>query len=808
MEKLLADARVAIRSLWRSPAFVAMTCAILAIGIGMATAMYTVYTIVLVNRLPVAEQDRLVVMHPLDRRGTHLDAPFPYLAEIARDSLLFRGVAGVYHLGAIPQPFIYGSATLNIAGVRASANYFDVLGMRAELGRLFVPEDGRRGAPPVIVLSHAAWVRYFASDPAVLGRTLVIPYSEQHARIVGVTPPGFTYPAGTELWMVVEPEFTAQADIIARLAPNLTLDAARRGLFALTQRSNPFASVSPGKGKPPVWIEVSGIEAQSLTDTVLGSSRPTLIALTIAVGLLLLIACFNVGNLMLVRLLAREREVAVRHAIGASHTDIARLFLIESALLAVIGGTLGCSFGVALLRIARAVAPPQLPRLDALSIAKTPLGATAGIIVFATIAFGLLPSVMGSRVRSYALLRADTRAGVEGRSKRRARRWLVATQMALALVMLSGAALLVRTLARLQSMDLGYRPEHLSILSFTGPQSDLPNNERIFEVAKQLVQRIEAVPGVLAATPIESNPFEGQSLFIMKLAPADLPASEVEHIAFVPWEYVGPDYFRTFGITIRKGRGLRSSDTKSAERVVVLNETLARRLWPGQDPIGKRVMVGAKDNTYSVVGVVSDTHFRELRRTGPVAYFDWDQVQQFWNGFVAVRTNAPLGTMILTLRSATHEADPNLVLYEGKTMDQLLDAPLSQPRLSALLLTGFSLVALLLSAIGLYGVMSSAVRQQTRDIGVRVALGATARDVYQLVLSEAAWVIGVGALVGLVGAVLGGRMLAAQLFEVSPLDPTSLGGAAVLLLLIGVSAALIPARRAARVDPVVALRSE
>jgi predicted permease len=808
MEKFLGDARVAVRSLKRSPSFVATTCAILAIGIGMSAAMYTVYTTVLVNRLPVVEQDRLVVMHPLDRRGTHLDAPFPYLPEIARDSMLFRGVAGVYHMGPQPLPFIEGSTTVTLATVASSANFFDVLGMKPELGRLFRPEDGQPGAAPAIVLTHAAWERYFGGDPAIVGRTLVTSYTEQRARIVGVAPAGFAYPAGVEAWESLAPDFTAQVDIVARLAPGATLDVARQGLFALAQRSNPFASVPPAPGKPPVHIEVSGVEAHSLADTVLGSSRPTLIALTLAVGLLLLIACVNVGNLMLVRLLAREREVAVRHAIGASHGDVARLFLIESTILAAVGGALGCLVAIGLLRILSAVAPPQLPRVDALSARNLPLGATAGIVLFATMAFGLLPSIMGSRVRSYALLRADTRSGVEGRSKRRARRWLVATQMALALVMLSGAALLVRTLARLQSMDLGYRPEHLSILSFTGPQSDLPNNDRIFAVAKELVTRIEATPGVVAATPIESGPFKGQSLFIMQLMRADLPGSEREHAPFVPWEFVGPDYFRTFGITIRAGRGLLSSDSKTSEKVIVINETLARQLWPGQDPIGKHAIVKDDKNTYTVVGVASDTHFRELRNTGPLVYFSWDQVQPFWNGFVAVRTSAPLGTMMPALRAAVRDADPHLVLFDTKTMDQLIDAPLAQPRLSALLLTGFSLVALLLSAIGLYGVMSAAVRQQTRDIGVRVALGATARDVYQLVLFEAAWVIGVGALVGLGGAVLGGRMLAAQLFEVSPLDPVSLGIAAILLLAIGVGAALIPARRAAQVDPAIALRTE
>jgi predicted permease len=747
-------------------------------------------------------------MHPLDKRGTHLDVPYPYLAEIARDTLLFRGAGGPHHLGAQYLPFMEGGTTLNMSAVGASPNYFDVLGMHPALGRLFRPGDGQKGAAPVIVLSYAAWQRYFGGDPSAVGRTLVIPYTEQHARIVGVLPAGFTYPAGTDAWLPMTPEITLQVDIIARLAPNVTLDAARQGLFALTQRINPFASIPPAPGQKPLHIEVSAVEAQSLVDTVLGASRPTLVALTLAVGLLLLIACVNVGNLMLVRLRAREREIAVRQAIGARQGDVARLFLIESVILAAIGGTLGCLLAATLIRVVRVLAPPELPRLDTLTIANAPLGATAGIIIFATLVFGVVPSILGSRVRSYALLRADVRAGIETLAKRRGRLLLVATQMALELVMLSGAALLGRSLLLLESMDLGYQPEHVSILSLTGSQSRFSSDDKDLEVAQQLTRRLEATPGVVAATPIESDPFKGQSLYIMKLVRADLPAAERESAPFIPWEFVGPDYFRTFRIPIRRGRGLLPSDTKGADKVVVVNESLARQFWPGEDAVGKRVVETTRGGTYTVVGVAEDTHFRELKKTGPVAYFNTEQMQPFWNGYMAVRTTGPLGTMMPAVRAAIRDVEPSLVLYDVRTMDELLDAPLAQPRLSALVLTGFSLVALLLSAIGLYGVMSATVRQQTRDIGVRIALGAAAGDVYRLVLVEAISVIGAGAVAGLVGSALSGRLLAAQLFQVSALDPLALGGAAVLLLAIGISAAFVPARRATHVNPVTALRAD
>jgi putative ABC transport system permease protein len=803
METIWRDIRLALRSLRRSPTFTATTIAILALGIGMSVAMFTVYKTVLIDRLPVVAQDRLVVMHPVDRRGTHLDAPYPYLAIMARDSALLRGVAGVYHLGAQPGPFMSGTTSIQLASADASANFFDVFGMRPAVGRLFRAADGQKGASLVMVLSYAAWRRQFGGDPAAIGRTLIVPYTQQHVRIVGVAPPGFEYPNGVDAWVQILPDFTAQVDIIARLAPGVSIDAARAGLLTLTQRENPFLLEAPWKPIP-----IDGATAQPFTDTVLGNSRPAIVALTLAVALLLVIACINVGNLVLVRLLGRNREIAVRRAIGASYADVARLIGVESALLGVAGGVLGLLTAIVVVRVVSVLAPAQLPRADALGAAGAPFGAAAAVTLFAMLSFGLLPSLIGSRVSSYAVLRSDTRTGTGGKSRRRVRRWLVASQMALAVMMLTGAALLVRTLVRLQSIDLGYTPDHVSMLSFTGPKSALATPQQIFDVGKALVARIEATPGVVAATPIESAPFRGQSFYIMPVAPAEEAASERARRPFLPFEFVGPDYFRTFDIPIHRGRGFTASDTRSSAKVVVISETLAKELWANEDAIGKRLVNPKASDIWTVVGIASDTHLRELKNGGPVTYFDWDQIEPFWNGFVAVRTTSSLSAALPAIRTAMRDANPNLVLFDAQTMDHLLAVPLAQPRLSALLLTGFSLVALLLSAIGLYGVMSSAVRLQTRDIGVRVALGATPRDVRRLVLGDAIQVVAAGALTGVVGAVVAGRLLASQLFGVSPIDPVSIGAAAAALLAIGVSAAYVPARRATRIDPVEALRAE
>jgi predicted permease len=490
-----------------------------------------------------------------------------------------------------------------------------------------------------------------------------------------------------------------------------------------------------------------------------------------------------------------------------------RLFAVENALLGTLGGALGFVTAVALLRVVRVAAPPQLPRIDALGSLSlgAPLAAAAGITLVALLLFGVLPSLIATRIRSYAALRSDSRSGTENRSARRARHGLVAMQIALAVVMLSGAGLLVRTLAQLESVDLGYRSDYLSILAFTAPQRAIPTVVAGDEAGKQLLLRLEATPGVVAATPILSKPFIGQSLYISKLARVEEPVTEREQNPFVPYEFGGPNYFRTFAIPILRGRGFTASDTRDSERIVVVNETLAKQLWPGQDPLGKRLVsvAGATgDKAFTVVGVASDTRFRELRNVGPVAYFVSEQVDTGFPNLLAVRTTRPLAAMLPALRAASHDILPDFVLWDAQTMDQLLDAPLAQPRLSALLLAGFSLVALLLSAIGLYGVMAAAVRRQTHEIGVRVALGATPGSIRRLVFAQVFGVVAIGVIAGLAGALAGSRLLQSMLFHVSPTDPLTLAGVCVLLLAVASVAGYLPARRATRIDPVEALRAE
>jgi len=506
--------------------------------------------------------------------------------------------------------------------------------------------------------------------------------------------------------------------------------------------------------------------------------------------------------------MSRGREIAVRRAIGATYADIVRHLLVESAILGAGGGILGAALAAGLLRALVVAAPGQLPRMEMIEVAGAPLAAATAITSLAVLLFGLGTALSAARADIGSMLRSDARSGRESRGRTRVRQTLVAAQVALALVMLSGAGLLIRSLERLEHIDLGYAPDHLSLFVMAYPALKYDTLPKVLTLGDAVIPRLRAVPGVTALSPVIGPPFMGRNLFIIKLATEGQTDAEAAANPFIPWEVGGPDVFRTLGIPLLRGRDFTDADRASAPKVAIVSQALAQRLWPNEDAVGKRLRspLDPSGTTYPVVGVAGDTHYRDLREPTPIIYFSWRQM--FWAGYVAVRTNVPFAEVLPALEREMHAVDPQLVVWRVKSLDELIAEPLARPRLSTFLLSGFGLVALLLAAMGLYGILASTVRERTRELGVRLAVGASPERLRRGVLGEALRMTLGGAVAGIAGALAMSGVVASLLFEVRPTDPAALAGACAVLIVVALAAAYLPARRATRIDPAQALRED
>ena len=797
MSDLVRQVRIGLRGLLRTPTFTVAAVLVLGFGIGTAAAMFTVFRAVLVERLPVHDPERVVVL------STYKDPTVEYglvigdLKPIAQQTRTMREIGGYAHWGATPGVLMDGDRSVLLNRVLATGNFFDILGARPALGRLFRVDDDATGAAPVLVLSYSAWRGAFGGDPKVIGRRLLEPYGQTYYTIVGVAPPGLDFPSGAGYWIPPWPGAGLSIIAVARLAPGATPAGARNELFTITNQLSPE-------------LHLVGARSVGITQAILGDVRPVLIALLAAVGLLLLIACVNVGNLLLLRATSRSRELAVRRALGATYGDIVRQLLLESTLLAVAGGVLGLASAVGLLRILIAFAPSQLPRVDVIQVSGTPMIVAFAITAFTLLVFGVGPALIAARGNVATTLRLDSRSGGDSATRRRIRYVLVASQTALALVMLSGGLLLARSLARLEGLDLGYNAEHLSILGASWPAPKLGAGAQLYPLGERLVKQWRAIPGVISVTPILIPPLLGPNVFLGRLDIEGQSDADRASNPVVPVEAGNDEYFKTFGIPVIRGRGFQDSDRENAQQVAVVSEAVVRRFWPHDNPLGKRIHYWSGQDTTAwrtIVGVTADVHLRSMRDATPTVYIPWRQAD-FWQNNMAIRTSSTLASVLPALRRETKAVEPQLNLWYAKQMDDLLAAPLAQPRMSALLMVAFGVAALLLAAIGLYGVMASLVREGTREIGIRMALGAGPERLRRDVLGRAILVSGAGAIVGGAVALGTSRLLATILFQVDPTDPVSLVGAAAVLMIVVVLAAYVPARRATRIDPARALRAD
>jgi predicted permease len=809
MDRIQQDIRLALRGFRRTPGFVATAVIILALGIGMSVAMFTVFRTVLVRQLPVVGQDRVVVMWTYGSdAAADIVTGTKDLSVVRDESRTMSAIAAVAHWPATSTPFEYGQSSIELKRGMVTGNFFELLGVRPALGRLFSPgDDEPAGAPPTdvsitraLVLSYSAWREKFGGDSSVIGRHLIEPLIRTDYRIIGVAPPGFDYPAGADYWIPMWAGWQSGigAFAVARLAPGATAASARDEYLAIERRLEPT-------------LEFHGAHVATFAETVLGNVRPVLVLLTSAALLLLMIACLNVGNLLLLRASSRAREIALRRALGAGVGDIARQLLVEAIAIAAMGGALGFGVAVAVLRLLVAYAPANVPRLDEVQLAGAPVGVAALVASLTVLLFGVGPALVAARGDLLAPLRLDSRSGSETKRRRLVRQTLVASQIALAMVMLGGAALLARSLARLERQDTGFVSDHLSVLWYSWNARQYDSDSTLVSLGDRLVRSVRSIPAVTAATQIVAPPMLGNGVWQFRFATERQSAADVSTLPFIPVELCGPEYFKTFGVRIVRGRAFTERDDGSAPLVVIVSESVARRLWPGEDAIGKRIRLGGTgviggDGWRTVVGIAHDTHLRTLREASPTVFMP--SLQSTWQGYIAIRSNVELSALLPALRTAGREVAPDIALWSPQTMDQILAEPLAQPRLGALLMSSFGAVALLLAAIGLFGVMATLVRDQTREIGVRMALGATPGRVLAEVLGRAGIIAGIGTVAGFVAALLTSRLLTALLFQVSPTDPISLGVACLVLLGVAAAAAYLPARRATSIDPAQALRAE
>jgi putative ABC transport system permease protein len=799
------DLRYAFRQLLKSPAFTALAVITLALAIGMNTAIFSVVRALLLDPFPYRDHSRIVQL----RQQKHADAAVQ-LQHTGREFAAFRDQSHtLQHLSAIENVSrnltVGNQQPERAAGAKVTADFFNLLGVAPELGRTLVAEEQGSGAPKVVVLGHDLWQKRFGGDAQIIGRTLEL--DAEPFTIVGVMPARFQY-AGTSFWFPFPFEIREAPQrwytVIGRLTAGSTLASANAELQTIAAR---ITQAHPEVADYAGW----SVSALSLRDALLGNVRPAVVVLTSAVAIVLLIACANVAGLLLVRATGRQRELAIRAAIGATRARLLRQFLVESFLLAALGGVLGMLITVwgidGLVKLL-----PEAGVLDGGIPAETSIHVSAPVLLFAlgvtfatTFLFGLWPAWQASRTDAGLALRVGTRSGNSSQPVRAA---LIITEIALAVVLLAGAGLLFRSFTQLIRTDPGFRAERILSARLNLPPARYEKAGATVHFAEQLVRGVASLPGVQSVAAVSHPPFSYADKWPFALEGQTAPEQRLS----ADNRIVSPNYYQVMGIPLRRGRSFTEQDRDGQPGVIIVNEAMARRTWGADDPIGKRIIVyvAAREVPVTVIGVVGDS--RQMSLDQPVApeiNFPIAQMAQVLRRFnLIVRANAEPLDLVPAIRSEVWKLDSQLPLYNLTTMQGAVDQTLSVRRFALYLLGLFAAVALLLAVSGIYGVLAHSVSQRTQEIGVRMALGAARRDVLQLVFAQGGKMAIAGIGIGLVVSYLVTQFLRTLLYGVQPTDPLTFLAVALLLLGTVMLACWIPARRASRVDPMVALRAE
>ena len=808
MRGLSQEFRFALRGLWRAKAFTTAAVLTLALGITGTTVMFALIEGVLLRPLPVHQQDRLILAWREARASGSAKYPFgnTEIDAVARASRLLESAAGVTRNGAGRSVVTDGSVSFYANVGLVTGGFFDVLGVKPLLGRGFTADDDREGAESVVVITSGLWQRMYGRSPATVGHHVVI--DERPFTIGGVMPSDLDYPTGVEIWRTTTSVPTSgpfgdaarrEVNLIGRLRPDVTLEQAASEIAALNQQLAQEA-LTPASDLVPV--------VRSFADVVVGDVRVTLVALFAAVGFVLLIATANVANLLLMRGEGRRGELAVRAALGATRVRIVSQVLAESAIVAMLAGLIGVAVAGWSVRALLAIAPEGLPRVEAIRIDRLVILFSIAVVFITTLAAGLVPILSSLRADLVSTLRSGAH-GITGSTAARGRRALVVAQVALAVTVLTAAGLLIRSVLKLQAIDLGMPAERLVLLDLFVPPSQASDRDRHGQFLDEAIGRLEALAPISAATPVNLVPFSDRGWDVPKITGEGQDETQATANPSLNLESIHPNYFETLQIRIVRGRAFTAADRDKAPEVAIISEDVAAALWPQQDPIGKRLKLGGVTSSFAwrtVVGVAASTRYRTLTAPRPTLYLPAAQFQMTATNLV-VRTSASLELLSSLVIDRLRALDPDVRLMRLLPFSDMLNRPLARPRFNAFLLTIFGVVALVLSAVGLYAVMAAHVRQRDREIAIRVALGATAVGVRRFVLAEAVRLAGLGAVIGLAGAAASTSLLRSMLFEVDPLDPSTMIAAAALLVAAAALASYFPLRRATRVDPVATLRS-
>ena len=819
MESVASELLCAMRRLRRQPGFAAIAVGTLALGIGGATAIFCVADAVILRPLPFPEPERLVLAW---QRNLKNDQPLVAIsykgyAHWRDQNRVFDALAAMGE-GNQGWTLTGHGVPVSIVGRLVTGNFFPVMGVPPILGRTLAPDDDRIGAAPVVVLSHTLWRERFGQDAAIVGRSIVL--DKRAHTVVGVMPRGFTYPHGALLWAPLVPGAGAETVdsggiqwmiALGRLSKGVSIDQASAEMTGTTV--NYWRGVLeqlPHDLKGIIHPEANAAVLTPLADEIHGPTRPALLTLLGAVVLVLLIACANVAGLLLIRTTERSRELAVRMALGASPGRLARSLFAESFLLAMLGGGAGLLAARLAMPLLVRLSPQDVPGLQEAALDARVFAFALSASLASALLSGLAPMLVVHQGSLETMLRAGSRSVAAGRSRFRSA--LVVSQVAVALVLLVGAALLGRTFLELRRVPLGYQPEHLLAVGVWAPADAYPDASRWRVFYQELLRRVQAVPRVDAAATVSVRPLSGPTGWDFPFTIEGQTAAEAQRNPSVNLEGVSADYFRTMGMVVKRGRVFTEADVEGRPGVVVVGESLARYCWPGQDPIGKRLKVPQWKSPYhdawlDVVGVVADARYRDIRSTRLDFYMSYLQGDHRMGGLM-VRTRGEPTAVAAAVRAAVWSMDRNQAPPEVIRMTSAVSEALAMSSFATRVFGAFAIVAVGLAALGLYGLIAYSVASRTREIGVRVTLGALRRNVASLVLREGLGLALTGIALGLAIAWAGTRYLESLLYGVQPTDAPTFVAVAAVLLAVAVLACGLPLRRALAVDPVVALRHD